>query len=494
MSLNTQLSLLFARLAWPSGLARERACVAIAHLLLDPGSSEATKSYLIKYLQSQPLENLAGTGLLPLLYARERDSAATEATEAYVGELVSAVGKRSILSWLLVREIDEALAGKVEDWLVCSGSVPYDFAPSPFFEKHATAFLPPAYDDWARLIDELLGIPFKKQWAYEWALLVEKIGAKPSVEPLRFWVEAKPGGERFHAVDMELSDVYSSALLRAFAWATSIGAMPPETAIGLSARTCPIDLDLWQLQPGRRPTWWPVVKETNGPIEIAPAEILSQIEDLWRRQSSGNSTWLGRDWVLAEASGQAHLSNIVYDLEICGVFQKCHGPDAPNLDEIADWYREDDGTNEVKARCPSPLRLRGGVLYAELSDSIQRFGDWTIAPASGFTESYGTNPRWQYWRMYRKLWLPAPYISKYPIMFQSNENEMSVYDLERTIGSWRDWTDGIGETMTAPLPPATGQYLVLKRDLVEQFAADTGSTFCWVCRLVAFHRERSDGE
>lgn len=123
MSLDNQLRLLFARLAWPSGLARERACAAIAGLLLDVQQSETTRQYLTYYLKYQALESLSALGLLSFLYAQERDS---NITVKYARELVSAVTKNSILSWLLVREIDETLAGKLEDSLVYSrsGTVP----------------------------------------------------------------------------------------------------------------------------------------------------------------------------------------------------------------------------------------------------------------------------------------------------------------------------------------------------------------------------------
>jgi hypothetical protein len=247
------------------------------------------------------------------------------------------------------------------------------------------------------------------------------------------------------------------------------------------------------LHPHRRPNWWPTVRTPEGPIETAPAEILSQVEELWTRQNNNNSDWLDGDWVLAEASGLVHQGSTVYDLEISGIFQKCLGPNLPDLEEVAAWYRgeQDENDNQVKARYPSPLRLRGGIIYVPLNESIQKFSDWIVVPASGQTTSYGTVPRWQYWRMYRHVWLPAPYLSEYPIMFQRGDNTIVIRDLEDTIGLWSDWTDGIGESMVAPLPPATGQHLLLKRSIIQKFAADTDSVFCWVYRLTGYYRDHS---
>ena len=61
------LRLLFTQLTWPSGLVRERACVQIAKLLLDPEYSGETRARLIAWMKSQNLESVNALGLLPFL-------------------------------------------------------------------------------------------------------------------------------------------------------------------------------------------------------------------------------------------------------------------------------------------------------------------------------------------------------------------------------------------------------------------------------------------
>lgn len=56
------------------------------------------------------------------------------------------------------------------------------------------------------------------------------------------------------------------------------------------------------------------------------------------------------------------------------------------------------------------------------------------------------------------------------------------------VGQWDDWTDGLTEEVIDEVPPRSGEVLRASRSVIETLAAATGTTFCWICRLTAFHQ------
>jgi hypothetical protein len=183
----------------------------------------------------------------------------------------------------------------------------------------------------------------------------------------------------------------------------------------------------------------------------------------------------------------------VYDLEIFGAFQKCHRPEAPDLEEIISWFKgeEDrDGYNEVLTKCDSLLNFAGLIMPVDINGLVRRFDDWTLMPISGWTQPI-TIPRWQAWRMYRKIWLPVPCLCDPLVSFLAEENSLIIRDHNQIIGKWNDRTDGISEKYFDEIPPRSGQYLLLSKDVFEEFTPLTNSTFCWLCRLCIYYKENS---
>ena len=70
MSDERHLPMLFSQLTWPSPLARERACTAIARLLIDPSHAPAVRDFFLCWLGAQPYESVCGLALLALLRAK----------------------------------------------------------------------------------------------------------------------------------------------------------------------------------------------------------------------------------------------------------------------------------------------------------------------------------------------------------------------------------------------------------------------------------------
>ena len=473
------LSLLFTQLTWPSGLVRERACVQVAKFLLDPEFAEETVYHLLLWMKSQKLESTNALGLLTLQRARLERS---DFTLPPFEDVISAVVRPSLLSALLLHEFTPDKFDLLQNSLRHSGEEPRDFSPDPFFTKYVQTFLPPIYNYLAGLIEKREMIAFRRHWAYEWKGLVEEAGVKLTDRNLYFWGAGRSNKERVFATDTKLSEVYRSAFLRALAWAVSTNRLEVKDALGLAVEACPINLELWRVKPSSKPDWFPRAEEPAGNIDTVPAQIWRQVEELWNKQLYDSS-----EWRVAQASGVVLDGSIFYDLEIYGMFQKSHGPEVPGFESVAEWCHD---KLQLSAQLTGYLNLSGTIQQEKNKAWLKAFGDWSFAPAAG-SLSVITYPRWQYWRMSRRIWLPTPYLGSTRLNFSCSDESVNVYEGEELIAKWFDWTDGLTERHHVELPMATGQCLQISRKTIEGFTESTGSSFCWVCRLTGYHRKET---
>ena len=482
--------ILFSRLTWPSLLVQERAANSIGSLILDKENSSGIKELLLKWMSSQLLESVAAKAILVLL--RSKILNPTIRTPS-ISELLTIYPKRSLLSWLLFSAYDSSYGEPIGASLIHSGSVPDNYPSNPFFSKFVTGFLPPIYDYWAKHIEKKEGFSFYKHWEYEWIILTNQLGITPSVIPMDHFWGTKTNGLRYSAIDTEMSEVYRSAFLRALAYFLEQGFISEDNALFLAAETCPIDLELWKITPEKRPDWWPIESMVQRQTDSAIGAIWDQVEKMWSAQSEFLSTSDGDKWLLSEATGFIQQGETVYDLEIYGAFQKCHGPLVPDLKEIISYFKGEvntDGYNEVLTKCPSLIRFAGTIEPENINELVRRFHDWTLLPVAGQAHTI-TTPRWQAWRMYRNIWLPAPRLGDSQVSFSAEKNSLIIRDHNRIIGKWNDWTDGLSEKYFDKVPPRTGQYLLMSKDIIEEFAHRTNSTFCWLCRLNIYYKENS---
>ena len=475
----SSLEILFQRLVWPSLLVRERACVAIADLLLNPQEATYTQTYLLNWMKSGELESYITLGLLVLHRTRfQNPSVLLPAFE----EVVSAISKPSILSWMLLDELFPEANYPLENSLSHSSTPPPDFSPSPQFEKYVTSYIPPLYNWYAAQIEENELIAFRRQWAFEWSKLMEQSQAEVRISTLDFWLGARNGGKRYVAVDTLVSDIYMSAYIRALAWALQDRGLDANTGISLAAQTCQIDLELWRLTPSPKPSWWPQVVISNEALDSAPTQIWKQVENLWEEQKRRTDGWL-----ITQASGLIEAGDTVYELELSGMIQKTWGSAEPVLEDISQWYREKSG---VTTKQKSLLRLQGTLTDRDVIHSHYKSGGWDLLALAG-RAVIQCGLRWQYWRLRSGIWLPTSILGDQPLSFKVDNNGLMVCDGDKVIGKWNDWCNGLSEKAHTSLPLQTGQFLVAQRDRIDKLAEKNKAAFCWVCQLTVYHRKES---
>ena len=467
---------MLSRLAWPSGMVRERACVAIADLLFDSRCAEITKRRLINWIRTQSLESILSIGLIIFLYNK---TAHADYMLPSKEAITDAITKPSLLSHMILKELfpDETISIDIQS--MNSGQVPDEFDISPFFIKYSRNFLPPVYMDIIEHIESEKGVPLVKQWAFEWNKILESEGKNPSAQTLNFFYENEYSDYTV-VRDVYLSDIYRSAYLRTISWSIASETISEIDGKFLAIQTSSIDLGLWFLKSNLRPNWWPMHKTSLESTDI-PAQVWDLTNTIWKKQQTSMD-----DWIIAEASGYVYKGNILYDLEINGFFQKNTDEYNYDLELLSNQYHK---INEINYDPFGTGLIFQGIIEPRSIDSFKtHFGD--IIPASCFIRPL-TSPRWQFWRMYRQIWFPNPCISPHLLAFQCSNKAIIVTDFEEIIGKWVDWRDILREKATANLPPLTGQYLQIKRDKINEFMQENDLIFCWICRLIKYERDHS---
>jgi hypothetical protein len=462
---------LLSRLTWPSVLVRERAGVALAELMSQEGPvGERARNALMEWIGQQNLESTAALGIL--VFCRLADGHPERLAEP--GELDRALKRPSLLSFELLKHLYGAAAIK-PDWSTChSSSTTPEFIPPEFFDKFRTNFLPPIYSTRMEAVQNRTMLPIFRQWAFEWTQLVSAGGYQPSERVFDFGM--RPRGSKM-IVDFPLSEVYRSAYLRSLAWAVTSGKLSEEAAVGLALEACPVDLGLWGVHPGIKPAWWPTPKSSAGTIDTVPAQVWEALSSVWDRRHE-----VFKETVLLAASGRVLHGNAIYDLSLRAMFQVAHGPVPGEPEEIMKACHEAQGSHSSHGPC------FGGTLDPMDPTDISLVShDWSILPASVYVRPR-VFPRWQYWRGYSGVQLPASFLASDSFSFHCEPNSVKVFDGAAEIGSWRDWTDGVTEEFVDGAGHPHGWTLEMSSELTDKFAGESRSTLGWICELKVLHR------
>ena len=87
------------------------------------------------------------------------------------------------------------------------------------------------------------------------------------------------------------------------------------------------------------------------------------------------------------------------------------------------------------------------------------------------------------------MWGPAACLTRESYAFRRDGNSLAFESAGEAIARWSDWTEELRERLTPSTFPATGQVLLIRRKVIEEFAAQHGTRLCWLARLTAFCRK-----
>jgi hypothetical protein len=485
-SVEKKISFLISRLSWPSVFIREKTCSSITYLLLHPYYSETVKKKLLSWLSKQKLETMVIVGVLVFAKAKLID----RYFYINIKEINHAIKKPSIMSWILLNYINNNYSFP-DLRKFTSGIPPHNFEVNPIFKKYKKSFTPPIYSDYSESIENRTFFPFTEQWAYEWKNILEEM----DFSPLEFKNRAYniPPSHREYLLagcHYELSEIYRSAFLRSVAFGVLTGVLNKNEAIFLSTLTCPVDLGIWKSKTYNKPDFWPKIYDKTD-IKKTIWEKISLLKNQIETKSG---------WIISEASGRLYEKNSIYDLNIMGIFEiPDDGQSKPDFEKVSKEYKVNIIDYEQKYE-EYPI-LEGQVKF----QSPMVINEYTnhILPVSGFVKPPSI-PIWQYFKTRRNIWIPMPFIlsnnlkfnfendkttilgSDVDLQFNFSQKGLMIDDGNNIFAKWMYWADSLAEKTNLFLPPSNGQYLVIKKETINNFLLETGSRFSWLCELTEY--------
>lgn len=468
------LSLLFSRLIWPSSLVRERTCSCIAELLCDQDWSLIIKEKLLKWLKHQKLESIAAYGLLiPIKsYLKNSDIIIEDIDQYY-----NAIDRKSLLSRNIVDDVRNVKMLDDDLSTFHSGNPPEDFLPNSFFIEYMDRFLPPIYKINSEKIDKHIQGKMVLQWAYEWHIIIGDHNISLSQKPMNF--RGNEYDDIIQGYDSYMSDIYRSAYLRALSWVLDNDFVSKDVIEYYVLQTCPINFTLWDLKPMDKPKFWPKISRKCKKKKTIYNKIINNVSSLLKTSHETEEKWeIGR------ASGRVYDNNSIYDLEIFGFLWDQKYQIMNNIKPIINKYKYQNLTY-----CENQNNfLDGNIINLSYYDPITSIIDYGLIPLSTELKSYSI-PIWQYWRMYRGIWIPIPLISLNIKRNYEDKGILVIDENENILGKWYDWLDRFREKNPMNVSFSNGMILEINKDILAKYYDNEIYSIIWICEIIRYHRE-----
>ncbi|MBB4575963.1 hypothetical protein [Rhizobium lentis] len=262
---------LLERLNWPVRLARLQAAREYANLFADPSFGAVALQMYLTWLSERQTENEVCSGLAVLL-------AASTNYLPGVDVLSKNLPCPSILADYMLKEIYGPAAPSGSWASRHSGRAPPSFEPGEYFLRHQRDQIPPSLAAELLRLERLSGLPFLKQWAFEWEHTKTSTDAPLSGFPYHFLEAALEQSGVSAQLDQRQGDIYRSAYLRTLHCAVDIWRMPLEEACEAATKCLPLNRGLVDIGPVDRPHWLGELPDEcapdNAPLKSIMKEIL----------------------------------------------------------------------------------------------------------------------------------------------------------------------------------------------------------------------------
>jgi len=239
------LSILIARLSWPTPSTRWWTMQALSSRLVDCSSRSETESALLKYLSSRKLE--AETIEVLCIFWM----AVSSQKYSLPPDIVKVVSKPSILSGLIIN----SSGGEANSETLDVELFPAEFVPPEDFDKIQGSDVPRIFHSTLYNFERHTRLPFLKQMAFEWVKNSETYPENPyQGDHFHF---SRPLGDGFIPQCSARAALRTiSAYLRTLVVGWKFWGMPRELIEEYSLLALPVNPSLAFLEP-RVPDWFP---------------------------------------------------------------------------------------------------------------------------------------------------------------------------------------------------------------------------------------------
>jgi len=262
------LSILIARLGWPSTATRWWTMQELAARLGESASKATTEAALLRFLSSRKLEAEVVEALCVFWIAVQMHR--YKASQ----KLAQSIPNPSILSDLLL----ECLGLRVDIPIANLEEVNDNFAIPQDFNGVQGADLPRIFHTIMANAERNTGFPFVRQMAFEWSLNKDIYPDAPfQGDP---WYFSRPLGDGFICnISSRTAIRMISAYLRTLSVAKEVWGIPPEWMEEMALLALPVHPTLALLRP-MRPSWFPSRSGFDGSNEEIDATVQSLIEQV----------------------------------------------------------------------------------------------------------------------------------------------------------------------------------------------------------------------
>lgn len=461
------IEMLVDRLRWPAAMVRERTASQLGLLIVEdyPGVREA----LLDWTKSQDLESLAAMGFLPFLYAAARSSDIVPDSV----ELEAVCRARSILSEMYLFHLDQSHQIRIGVGRH-SGTPPGNWEIPISSSERQILNVESICRSRLEMCEPLYATTLIRQFEYEMHSLRCLYGgsARRSI-----WAQGSrekgfhPGWHSFS------HEICLSAYLRTLAWAASNEMLPNDKILYEAASVSPIDLALWNVQPGAKPEWWPNVRiqSDSSRMESETSRLIRFVENVAADWGAGSQVLLAAGGSLSETTLRRH------NLEIRSFLQSAQGPTRPTSQDLFSHLKS------VKAfvfRDDSPLSFSGQI---KVDTGPQRLRDWHTVPCAGMSHVDMGNI-WQAWRGIRGVHCPSHLLAKDDLYAVCREDSIDFQGSEGLIARWTDWSEGVSALFVNGPLPANGWMLTAPQEVVTAIKEATGMQLAWVWEMTSHFR------
>ena len=453
-----EIDILLQRLTWASSLVREKAAVAIAHLLNVSSERELIFKRLLSWLNSWNIETIVAIGLLPIIKAFHiNDNWYLKFIK--IDEICKSIKVNSIVIEELLITISEYTNEEIKslpNYLLIV-EYPKDYEISEFFEKNINGILPPIYLDRAQEIQKKTGIDFMKLWSYN-SEKTAKINDIEISSNRNFYGHSK-GGKFLIWFATKVSEVYRSVFLRLMEDIKLF--MPQDYYVEYSFSTLPVDISFWKISSNKMPKYWPkIIKDDNVVIDIKnePISLLEVKKDnyilLWAKWAICPKEW----WI---KSPKQSFSFIWFGYKI--IWKNI--PTEKEFWEI--FFKNTTSSLLIPTKANKPIAFLENNIFFDIWDEPIQIKDILVYPLLTNNKTLTVN-FWQYFKDKNQSFNVIDFLRKDLKVEISNDRWSYINkDKEEKI-IFKDWIEWLQERYEFDMPTPYGQEVLVDSDFINK--------------------------